>query len=96
MAASVIHVLDFIHCTIIIPAREYSFPGSVATRGLAYLMHGGSRKTESVGRLAIERYRDGHRTGYVPERLGEGAVPERAELLRNRKEGHKALQVVIL
>jgi hypothetical protein len=30
VAASVIHVLDFIHCIIIIPAREYSFPEKFA------------------------------------------------------------------
>ncbi len=28
VTAGVIYVLDFIHCIIIIPARDYSFPGA--------------------------------------------------------------------
>ncbi|MDO9034366.1 MAG: hypothetical protein Q7U51_04100 [Methanoregula sp.] len=37
--------------------------------------------------LTIGRNMNGHRTGQVPEFLGGGAVPERAELLRYRKVG---------
>ncbi|MDO9323830.1 MAG: hypothetical protein Q7T80_02625 [Methanoregula sp.] len=35
----------------------------------------GSREPVSVGRLAIERYRDGHRAGQVPDDLGKCKVP---------------------
>jgi hypothetical protein len=57
--------------------------------GLAYLGATGAGDRMPFGNC---RYMNGHRNVYVPEILGEGAVPEWAHILRNLTEGTSIME----